>query len=71
MNDEHSAVTLCKPIETLGLNLDSGESKAIWVYFDPVKKKYLLKCDFCGKFLVLNAQKSTLKLQNHRDTSKE
>ena len=41
------------------------------VYFDQVKKKYLVKCDLCGKFLVLNAQRSMLKLEKHREQAKE
>jgi len=46
MNNEHSAAILCKPRETLHLLLKSGEAKPFDVYFDALKKKYLVNCPY-------------------------
>ncbi|KAF8875400.1 hypothetical protein CPB84DRAFT_1796488 [Gymnopilus junonius] len=71
MSDEHCTAKLCEPRETCHLLLDSGDYKAFDLYFNPVKKKYLVKCDLCTQFLVLDAHKSTLKLAKHRGQTRD
>lgn len=65
--EDYSSAVLRYPEETVKLLLKSGDYVSFNLYSDD-QQKNLVKCDLCHKFIVLGAQKSTVKISNHRDS---